>query len=412
MPESPPSTADTTSGGADFPFPDGPMASPSPEFARRRATCPLSEVTLPTGDRVMLAVKHADVLQIMGDDTRFTRDLSAPDAPRLFHNLLLLEDPTILLNMHGEDHLRMRRILASAFTPRQAEERRKEISAIISALLDEMEEGGQPADLMTFAYRLPTRLIGQMLGTPDSDGEQLQKWVAAWLSFAMPREELDRARSEFDAYVVALAAKRRANPGNALIDHLINARDVEDRLSEAELVSMIRVLIIGGNETIANSISRIMFSLLKEREHWEALLADRSLLPIAIEELLRHNPPGGGGTGLMRMATEDVELSSGSGTIRAGQGVFTPLVAAGHDPEAFPEPERIRFDRPRSPSTLQFGAGRHYCLGVHLARVELEETLTALMNRFPAMRLAVEPEQLAWSEGSYGVGLPELPVIW
>ncbi|MFI9549753.1 cytochrome P450 [Streptomyces sp. NPDC052016] len=397
---------------APFPFPDGPMASPPPEFARRRAVCPLSEVTLPTGDRAMVAVKHADIQQIMSDDRRFSRDLSAPDAPRLFHNLLMLEDPTILLNMHGEDHLRLRRILASAFTPRRAEQRRPEIQESIDAVLDEMEQSGRPADLMFFAYKLPTRLTCRMLAIPEEDAEQLLKWVSAWLSFSMPREELDKAAADFNDYVVALTRRRRAEPGDALIDHLISARDVDDRLSEEELVSTIRTLIIGGNETIANSISRMMFTLLRQRDLWETLQKDRSLIPAAIEELLRHNPPGGGATGLMRLATEDVELVSGSGTIRAGQAVFTPLVAAAYDPEAFPEPEQVRFDRPKSPSTMQFGAGRHFCLGVHLARTELELMLTALLDRFPDLRLAKEPEDLRWSDGSYGVTMLELPVVW
>lgn len=397
---------------AAFPFPDGPKATPSPEFDRRRAQCPLSKVKLPTGDHALLAVKHQDIQQIMSDDARFTRDLSAPGSPRLFHNLLMLDDPTILLNMHGQDHLRLRRIIASAFTPRRANELRPKINAAIDDLLDELEKGERPADLMKFAYRFPTRLMCEMLGIPEEDGEQLKKWVSAWLSFAMTPEELDQAAREFNDYVIALAERRRAEPGEVLIDHLISARDVDDKLSEDELVSMIRTLIIGGNETIASSLSRMLLSLLGRREHWEALLRDRSLVPAAIEELLRHNPPGGGGSGLIRMATEDVVLDSGSGVIEAGQGVFTPLVAAGHDPEAFPEPDRIRFDRPKSPSTMQFGAGRHYCVGVHLARVELELALTALLDRFPDLRLAVDPEDLAWSEGTYGVNLPALPVVW
>lgn len=401
-------------GGDPFPFEAGPMASAPPEFERRRGTCPVSHVTLPTGDPATLVLKHADIQQIMSDDARFTRDMLAPEAPRLFPNLLLLEDPTMLTNMHGPDHLRLRRIVASAFTPKRAQAYRPEIESIVGRLLDDLEKGERPADLMGFAYALPTHLICGLLGIPIEDGDRLQKWVQAWLSFALPREELDRAGQEFNDYVVALAAQRRADPGDKLIDHLISARDVGDRLSEEELVSMIRTLIIGGNETIANAISRIMFSLLAEpgREHWKMLLADRSLLPVAVEELLRHNPPGGGASGLLRWAQEDVELESGSGTIRAGEAVLTPLVAAGHDPEAFPEPEKIRFDRPKSPSTMQFGAGRHYCLGVHVARVELELTLNALLDRYPDLRLAKEPADLAWSEGSYGVGLPELPVLW
>ncbi|WP_193317767.1 MULTISPECIES: cytochrome P450 [Streptomyces] len=390
------------------------MASQPPEFVRRRQQCPVSHVTLPTGDPALLVLKHQDIEAIMGDDRRFTRDLSDPSAPRLFPNILVLEDPELMMNMHGDDHLRLRRIIASAFTPRRAEKWRDEVRAIVDELLDDVERMGPPVDLMAnFAYRLPTRMVCRLLGISDDEGDRTLGWVAAWLSVdAIPVEERDKAAAEFTAWAVALIEERRANPQDALLDHLISARDVDDRLTEGELVSMLRGLIIGGNETIANAISRSVLSLMRFPERWEELLANRDLIPKAVEELLRFSPPGGGASGLLRLATEDVELPSGAGTVRKGQAVLTPLVAAGHDPEAFPDPEELRFDREGKTSTMQFGAGRHFCPGVHLARVELQTVLAALLDRFPKLHLPVEPEELPWSEGSYGTSLLGLPVAW
>jgi cytochrome P450 len=174
---------------------------------------------------------------------------------------------------------------------------------------------------------------------------------------------------------------------------------------------MIRSMIAGGIETIGNGVSRSVFTLLRDHENWELLVAQRELLPAAVEELIRVNPPGGGSVGLMRKAAEDVELPSGY-LVKKGQWVTTPVVAAGHDPEAFPEPEKFRLDRPKLPSNMMFGAGRHFCPGVHLAKAEIEIALAALLERLPKLRMTVDPEDLPWDNTSFTIGLPCLPVAW
>jgi cytochrome P450 len=394
-----------------FPFPDGPMASPPPEFARRRRECPVGEVTLPMGDKVLLAVTHADIQAIMSDDTRFVRDLSEPDAPQLFPNMEVLEDPTMLMNMHGDDHLRLRRIIGPAVNPRRIEEWRPEIRQIIEGVADEMADHGSPADLMSdFANKVPIRLVLRQFGLPDSDGERLRHWVKTWLSVAEP-DQMAAVRTEFTAWVVDTAARSRANPGTALIDRLVNAHDEGDRMSDEELESMVRSMIAGGIETIGNGISRSVFTLLREPEHWDMLLSNRELLPAAVEELIRVNPPGGGSVGLMRKAAEDVVLPSGT-LVLAGQWVTTPVVSAGHDPTVFPEPEKFKLDRPKSPSNMMFGAGRHFCPGIHLAKAEIEIGLSVLLDRFPRLHMTVAPEDLPWDNTSFTVGLPCLPVAW
>jgi len=130
-----------------FPFPEGPLATQPPEYVRRRTECPLGEVTTPSGDTAMLAVRHEDVEAIMRDP-RFTRDLSAPGSPSLFPGDSLSADRSFLVNMDGPDHLRLRRIVAAAFTPKRAEQWRPEIRAIVDELLDPIEQAGPPADLI------------------------------------------------------------------------------------------------------------------------------------------------------------------------------------------------------------------------------------------------------------------------
>jgi cytochrome P450 len=394
-----------------FPFPDGPMASPPPEFARRRRECPVGKVYLPMGDEVLLAVKHADIHFIMSEDELFTRDLSQPGTPQLFPNMDILQDPTILMNMHGKDHLRLRRIIGPALNPRWVEEWRPEIREIIASVLDEMAEHGSPADLMQeYARKVPIRLVLRQFELPDSDAERLQRWISTWLSVAVP-EQMAAVKEEFSAWVVETAARSRANPGTSLFDRLVNAHDEGDRMSDTELESMVRSIIPAAIETIGNGISRSAFTLLRERHLWESLVADRSQLAAAVEELIRVNPPGGGSVGLLRMAAQDVQLPTGT-LVKKGQWLVTPAVSAGHDEEVFPDPTQFKIDRPKSPSNMQFGAGRHFCPGAHLGKAEIEESLAGLMERFPSLRMTVPPEDLDWDNTTFNVGLPELPVAW
>lgn len=391
-----------------FPFPDGPLATQPPEYVRRRSACPLSEVELPSGDRAVLAVRYEDVEQIMRDPS-FSRDMSAPGSPRLFPADALSDDPDFLVNMHGADHLRLRRIVGAAFTPRRANAWRPEIREILDNLLDPIQREGQPVDLIhRLSFPMPIRVICRQLGVPQEDSERFRSWVEAFLSVSTKSsEERTASITEFTDYVVRLIEQHRREPAGDLIDHLINARDADDQLSEDELVSMTRGLIVGGNETIANSLSRLLLTLLTQRKILEMLVADPELIPSTVEELLRVNPPGR--IGLMRMATTDVMLPSGP--VAAGRAVISPLIAAGHDPAVFPEPEEFRLNRPGPPS-LVFGAGAHYCLGAHLAKVELQEAIGALVRRFPTLYLTRPAAELPWSSGLWAVALRGLPVAW
>jgi len=393
---------------ASFPFPAGPVSSPPAAFEERRRTCPFGEVRIPSGGTAIMLTKYQDVAAAVADP-RLSHNLTAPGSPRTVLGANMFDDPNNLTNKEGPEHLRLRRIIAPAFTPRRAEKWRPAIRAAAAQLLAGLEQAGPPADLVN-GYCLPLSVgtMWRMLGVPERDRERFRAWSNAFLSGApMDPQEQYRRIGEFAGYVAGLLAERRAAPGDSLIDDLIAARDGADQLTEPELVNLVVGLIAAGNEALNSMLSRAVLTLLTERALWEQLLAKPDLIPAAVNELLRVAYPGP--VGVLRVATEDVALPSGM--VKAGQAILMAANIASLDPEAYPDPFAVRFDRD-APPQLTFGGGPHYCLGAHLARVELGIGLEVLLERLPGLRLAAEPEQLPFSEGEFVSSLLSLPVAW
>ena len=398
-PQSPPS----------FPFPVDPHVGIPPEYAERRAGCPFGKVRLPSGDEAVLLVTYADSAAALAD-TRLSHNLTAPGSPRITAGPSFFDDPESLLNKEGADHLRIRRIVASAFTPRRIERWKPTITAVAGELIDAIERTGSPADLVSdYCFQLPVRIICKLLGVPERDSGSFRDWSNAFVSAArmQPQERAGLLR-EFSAYTAGLLAAKRAEPGDDLIDDLIAARDGADRLTESELVYMVAGLIAAGNETTSNMLGRSVLTLLRDGGGlWQQLVDDPDLIPAAVDELLRYNPLGNGAS--LRLAVEDVELPSG--TVRAGDAVLIATSAALRDDAAYPDPESVRFDR-EAPTQIVFGAGPHYCLGAHLAKAELRIGLGLLIERLPGLRLAADPLTLSYTEGEVLSSLVSLPVAW
>jgi cytochrome P450 len=392
----------------DFPFPSHSLTPPA-EYAERRATCPFGQVRLPSGDPAILLLKYRDVAAAMADP-RLSHNLTAPDAPRMTVEPSFLQDPDIILNKDGEDHLRIRRIVAGAFTPRRVERWKPVIEQVANELVDALEENGPPADLVAeYCFALPVRIICRLLGVPDEDTARFRVWSGAFAAAArMEPEERFTHVGAFLGYMADLIAAKRAEPGEDLIDDLITARDGADRLSEQELLTLATGLIAAGNETTATALSRFLVELLGDgRRLWNRLLDHRDLVPAAVDELLRYT--GLTNTTLLRLAVEDVELPSG--TVRAGQAVAIAGNGALRDPEAYPDPDTIRFDRD-APATLIFGGGPHYCLGSHLAKAELNIGLGTLLRRLPTLRMTTTREELTFSGGEIVDSMVALPAAW
>ncbi|MFC7302881.1 cytochrome P450 [Streptomyces monticola] len=393
-----------------YPFPPGAYGGCPMAYRERRETAPVSTITLPSGDEVLLATRFDDIREVHTSQ-HFSRNLRYPGAPRMLAAADFGEDPNSLTNMDPPEHARLRRIVQGAFTPRAAEKWRPQITEIAEGLLDTMLDAGPPADLRSaFAFPLPVEVICRLLGVPAQDSPLFRKWSDLLLSLtAADTDERMRAGLDFSAYVDGLIADHRRRPRADLIDDLIAARDEDaERLSGDELANMVRGLIIAGHETTANVISRGTLALLRHPGRLAALRAAPERVADTVEEILRVEIPGHGA--LLRVAKQEVRLPSGA-VVGKGQGILAPFVAANQDPRRFPEPETFDPDRADN-RHVSFGIGPHYCLGANLARVELQVAVAAVARRLPGLELAVPESELTWAAGSRVCGLEALPVTW
>ncbi|MCP2341575.1 cytochrome P450 [Actinomadura rupiterrae] len=366
----------------------------------------LPEVTVPSGDVMRAVSAHGDVRRVLADP-RFSRELR-PGGPRLAKGGDVSDDPYSLLNMDPPRHTRIRRTVSGAFTPRRTAAWRPRVAAIAAELAEEMATRPVPCDLVAaFAFPLPVRVICELLGVPHQDRDRFRVWADTTLSIG---PEGGRRRSatgrEFRAYVEALVEKRRADPGDALLDALIAARDEEgdgSGLSGPELVSMVINIITAGHETTAHLVATAVFTLVTEGR-WPTRVG-----PELVEEVLRHDTPAT--VAMPRLAVEDVELASG--TVRAGETVLPMIAVANRDAAVFPDPDAFVPERSAGgASHVTFGHGPHFCLGANLARLEVEVALATLAERFPALELAVPAEQVSWRSGGIVSGPDRLPVRW
>ncbi|TDE26618.1 cytochrome P450 [Actinomadura sp. 6K520] len=385
-----------------------PDGSPPPEFAERRKESPLAPVTMPSGDEAVLAVRYKDVHAVLTSPAFSREALLAPEAPRILPGEEFGEDPNALTNMDPPRHTRVRRILSDIFSPRHVKTWHPKIVAITERLAGDLLAAGPPADLVAaFTLPLPIQIMCELLGVPAGDRERFRTWTDMIISStAFTAEERVAAAVEFSGYVRDLIERRRDREGDALVDALISAHDEGERLSEAELVHLTVMLIMAGYETTASVLARGVLSLLTT-DQYRVLRDEPEIIPTAVEEVLRFGMPGDGG--LLRMATKDVELPSG--TVRAGQAVMPSMASANRDPEVFTDPERFDVRREHCPH-LTFGQGAHYCAGANLARHELQVALETLTRMVPGLRLDVAPEEVEWRSGLLLRAPLSLPVAW
>jgi cytochrome P450 len=394
---------------------DYPLSAPAaleapPEWAELRQKCPVARVKLPSGDEAALVTRYDDVKSVLADP-RFTRDLNAPGAARIIDTESggLFNSPVGRI-LAAEGHERWRRMVGKWFTARRMAALRPGIEATADRLIDGMLEHGQPADLVShLAFPLPVWVICDMLGAPESDREKFAHWSDVTLSLTEYTEtEIDVAQEEFTAYLTDLVDSKRDRPGDDLLSELLAATDAEGRpMSAPGLVATAQALLVAGHETTASMIAKMVALLLADRRHWERLLADRSLVRTAVEEILRFDPNGG--FGLPRFLSEDAELSSG--VVPSGTTVVCSMAAANRDEGAFDGADEMDLGRSPNPHNA-FGAGAHSCLGQPLARTELQVVLDVLLRRLPTLDLAVGPDRLRRVEGLVVGRLHELPVRW
>ncbi|ATY13907.1 cytochrome P450 [Amycolatopsis sp. AA4] len=386
-----------------YPFNEEAGLALNEAYAAARENAGMIRVQMPHGEAAWLATRYADARFVLGD-RRFSRALAQEsDEPRMSE----YRRPGGILSMDPPDHTRLRTLVAKAFTARRVEELRPRVAQLAAELIDRMREHGQPADLVDlYALPIPVAVICELLGVPVGDRPQFREWSDAALSTTrLTPEESERSREELRAYMAGLIAEHRTQPQDDLMTALIEARDVRDRLTELELVDLCVGILVAGHETTASQIPNFVYALLDQHEHWERLCADPSLIPTAVEELLRFVPLGAG-AGFARYATEDVEV--GDVLVRQGEPVLVAIGAANRDRLQFGGADQLVLDRGDN-HHLGFGHGVHHCLGAPLARLELQEALRALTRELPGLRLAGDIE---WKTQMLVRGPRSMPVGW
>jgi cytochrome P450 len=263
-----------------------------------------------------------------------------------------------------------------------------------------------------YAFLLPINVISEMLGVPRADRDQIRVWseamaIGAGVGMGARNSEVEAHMRAFGEYTARLVADKRQHTGDDLISQMIAIEEEGDRLSEAEMISMITLLIFAGHETTSNLIATGTLMLLDHPAQLEQLKADLSLVPAAVEELLRFNGPST--TAGPRYATADIEL--GGQQIKKGDVVFPILLSANHDESQFTQPEELDIARTLT-RHLAFGQGIHSCLGAPLARLEGDVAFTTLLKRMPNLRLSVPRESITWNFALNSRSLPALPVAF
>ncbi|WP_411075706.1 cytochrome P450 family protein [Streptomyces sp. cmx-4-7] len=380
---------------------------------RLRTMGPAVPVQLPEGVSAW-SVTRGDVVRLLLTHPGVSRNLKKnfpAYVPGSVPWLAPWVDVDSMATAEGQEHLRLRRLITPAFTPRRVEEMRSQVEAIVHRLLDELQR--QPAaeaiDLHAlFSYRVPTEMICDLFGVPAEQRARVLRLFVAVGETGVSEEESLAINDDLVATMRTLIDSKRKEPGNDLTSFLLAAREAgSEPLTEHELISTLLLMLGGGSTTTINLIDHTVRELLARPEHLRTLRRHPERWGEAVEESLRvhcpvmHLP--------MRWAVEDIDLGEGV-TIRKGDAILICYGAHGRDPGVHEEPETFDLDR-ADKDHLAFGAGAHFCPGSHLARLEALVALPALFDRFPHMRLAVAPEETEHEHTFIGNGLTSLPVV-
>jgi cytochrome P450 len=390
-----------------YPF-SRPSALEPPEELDSIRERPVVEVTLPSGDTALMVTRYADVRRLLTDD-RLSRNLARPGAARITRNNKMFQDSRI--NPDPPEHTQVRSLVMKAFTAARVERLRPYIQDLVDELLDAMESHGGPVDLNeTLAFPLPIRVICRLLGVPEDGVDLFRDWTDHFLSVSrFSGEQIGQAMREMNAYIADLIETKRTDPGDDLISAMIRARDENDgRLTEYQLHWWSRLLLLVGYETTATQMGGGVAMLLAHPDQLDRLRGDYSLIPNAIEELLRWKLVGSS-VSMLRYAVDDIPMDGY--TIPKGASVIPAVDSANMDESVFSMPRTFDITRVENPH-MTFSLGPHFCAGAALARIELQVATESLLRRFPTLRLAKPAAELRRHEGSLLEGFTEIPVTW
>ncbi|MDT7788187.1 MAG: hypothetical protein QOF58_6606 [Pseudonocardiales bacterium] len=382
---------------------------PPARITELRSSRPVSPMLFPDGHEGWLITGYDEVRAALAD-TRFSsrQDLGILHVPFPTPGMPEQTEPSpqmpgLFVSMDPPDHTRLRRKLTGAFTVKRMKALEEGIIEITERQLDELAKLTPPVDLVReFTLPVPSLVICEMLGVPYDDRESFQTNFSKFMEREVNLEDKMAAYMALNTFLAELVTGKRAEPGDDLLSDL--ARD-ED-LSLEELVGMAFLLLLAGHETTANMLALGTFALLEHPDQLAALQENPSLIPDAVEELLRYLAVG---DIFYRYAAEDIEFFGE--TIREGSTVILSLLAGNHDSAKFENADTLDVHR-NARGHLSFGHGIHQCLGQQLARIEMRAGFEGLLRRFPSLHLAVQAREVKLRTDMNIYGVHALPVSW
>lgn len=389
-------------------------ANPFPTYAHMRENSPIYAHVAPNGSTIWYITRYADVLTVLRDDEHLCKDprntgvLSTAgsasrktDMHRLINENMLFADPP--------DHTRLRAIVSQAFTPQRVAQLADFIQQTADHLIDQFHDSGEVDLISAYALPLPVLVICRLLGIPEADREDVALWSQAIISPGSRNLNYRARKRRVQAlirYLDHMFSLRLEEPQDDLISALIHAEEAGDKLSDAELSSMVALLLVTGHETTVNLIGNGTLELLLHSEQLNQLRDNPELWDSAIEELLRFNGPVE--TSTSRWARKDFNLNGH--LIKRGDLVRVVLSSANRDTKQFEMADKLCIARTDN-RHLAFGYGIHYCVGAPLARLEGKIALRALFDRLDKLRLQTDAPP-PWRTGVLLRGLEELNVCW
>jgi cytochrome P450 len=361
----------------------GDVRDPYTELARLRREEPVQRIDMSgmpheESKPVFIVYRYEEVQQMLRDNETFSSAIII-DA---FGDVL---GRHVMLGMDEPEHGRHRSLVSKAFSQKALARWEDElVGKVGNELIDQFADRGSADLVKEFTFPYPTQIIAGLLGLPREDYPQFQRWSISLLSFTINPERGRAASKVLQEYFTPILAARRQQPREDLISALADAEIDGEQLSDEEIFSFLRLMLPAGVETTYRSLGNMLFGLLSSPDQLDAVRADRSLLPQAIEEAVRWEPPL---LTITRVASRDTELAGVK--IPAGSSVMPMLGAANRQDERFPDPNRFDIFRSQR-AHIGFGHGVHVCLGMHLARLEMRVALNLLLDRLPNLRL--DPE--------------------
>lgn len=401
-------TDDGTTLSYPFPRDDACPFAPPKEYKQLRDTKPISKVRLYDGREAWIFTRHEDIRTVLAHPAVSAETLAegfpflnpADKVSKRAQSFQRWDDPR---------HAERRRMLMPYFTVKRIEQMRPRVRGMIEHYYDEMIDAGPPTDLVEkLALAIPSTVACDLLGVDYADHVFFETRFAVRLNRNSTAEQVRAANAELAGYVDRVVRSKYGKRNSDLLGRFVNDHVETGEVTHEDAVIDASLLLLAGHETTANMIALGTLALLEHPDELARIRADKTLVPHAVEELLRYLTVSQSMG--VRLAKGDFEVSGCP--IRAGDGLIVPVAAANYDDEVFPAPHTLDLSRPHARAHLTFGYGPHGCLGQPLARMELAEVFSSIFDRLPGLRADIPLEQVGFKKEAVFYGLRSLPVSW